>query len=746
MYIKLIIRNAKRSIKDYLIYIFTLTSCIMLFYAFLSITSKYYSLDIGFEFNLGILNSGLKLAVLGISLLILFLMKYVNNFMIIRKQREFAIQTIMGMEQKTTAFLFFAETLIMTFLAIILGVILGSILSQVITAMLLTSYGKEFKFIFSLFPDTILITSIFFIISSCIIGIFNIKTIRKIKIIDMIQADKKVEESFKKSKWLPCMIILCMFASIIELSRGITLFKYYDNMTASIIKFIYIANIIIPALSIITILICFIIKLFKRNLTIIKFLTLIIPIYIVKICFNVFMIAIAKFNVNIISNNKIYNFILNAQDSNLYLMTTIFFIFLCVCGFFYIISDLICNLKEKSINIRYKNNNLFLFNQLISKFKTTNKTMSLLCITLVTSIMTFLLTPALVGWADGYLKMRSIYDIQLFSGYNRVEDIDNLPRTDYKFILDFIEQNEIEIKDICYLSEYFINEQDFYNNSRYNSILAISLSEYNNLREMNGYSKIQLKDDEFTTQWHVISYKSEISDYLKNNQTLEVNDLQLKLAHNNFYQDNIGESVYNYTNNLIVLPDSICDNLIQARLNLFINTTKNISYDKAFELQQYFYNQSNNSYQSRIDIRLKTLQVSETTATMFILKTMMIYTAVILLIICFTILSLQQLQDSVDFKYRFNVLKKLGVDEKDVDNIILKQMSFWFGLPLILAIIISTILFVYILKMIYQQVSTYIGINILLSNIGAIIIILIILFCCYFVSTYILFKRNININ
>ena len=44
MYAKLVLRNAKRSVKDYLVYIVTMTICVMLFYSFLSISSNYYQL------------------------------------------------------------------------------------------------------------------------------------------------------------------------------------------------------------------------------------------------------------------------------------------------------------------------------------------------------------------------------------------------------------------------------------------------------------------------------------------------------------------------------------------------------------------------------------------------------------------------------------------------------------------------------------------------------------------------------
>lgn len=73
MYTKLIFKNAKRSGKDYLIYIVTMTLCVTLFYAFLSISSTHYHPTIGAEYNISLLAGGMKLAICGISLLLLFL-------------------------------------------------------------------------------------------------------------------------------------------------------------------------------------------------------------------------------------------------------------------------------------------------------------------------------------------------------------------------------------------------------------------------------------------------------------------------------------------------------------------------------------------------------------------------------------------------------------------------------------------------------------------------------------------------
>ena len=141
MYAKLVLRNAKRSVKDYLVYIVTLTICVTLFYSFLSISSSYYQPDIGSEYNFTVLSDGMKVAICVITLFLLFLIRFVNNYMLRRKQKEFAVQSIMGMEQKTVGRLLFAETFVMGMISIAIGIFLGVLCSPFITAMFLTSYG-----------------------------------------------------------------------------------------------------------------------------------------------------------------------------------------------------------------------------------------------------------------------------------------------------------------------------------------------------------------------------------------------------------------------------------------------------------------------------------------------------------------------------------------------------------------------------------------------------------------------------
>ena len=53
------------------------------------------------------------------------------------------------------------------------GIFLGAFCSQFITAMLLISYGQSYRISWMLFPDTVLLTVVFFSLSFVIVGLFQ---------------------------------------------------------------------------------------------------------------------------------------------------------------------------------------------------------------------------------------------------------------------------------------------------------------------------------------------------------------------------------------------------------------------------------------------------------------------------------------------------------------------------------------------------------------------------------------------
>lgn len=143
-------------------------------------------------------------------------------------------------------------------------------------------------------------------------------------------------------------------------------------------------------------------------------------------------------------------------------------------------------------------------------------------------------------------------------------------------------------------------------------------------------------------------------------------------------------------------------------------------------------------------IRLRTLQINSTKANNFVLQASLIYGAVVLMVICLTILSLQQLLDADKYKYRFGVLRKLGVEEQRIGKLVLKQLGVWFGLPVLVAAIVSAVVIAYFVQTVSAEISAYIGFENLMLQIGTTAGILQLLLTCYFLTTWLLFRGSVS--
>ena len=198
MLAKLAITNAKKSIKDYSIYFITITLCVGLFYAFMSLSSSSYELITEDSYNFEMLQDIMKYSTYVITALLAILVGYVNNYVMKRRKREFATYILLGTEQKSVALMFFIETLIIGSMAIFLGVFVGTLFSQVVTALILLTAKQEIIFNFRLYIDTVVITFIFFLAMFFIIGINNIRVLRKLKLIDMLNAEKNQSFNLKE--------------------------------------------------------------------------------------------------------------------------------------------------------------------------------------------------------------------------------------------------------------------------------------------------------------------------------------------------------------------------------------------------------------------------------------------------------------------------------------------------------------------------------------------------------------------
>jgi putative ABC transport system permease protein len=736
MYAKLILRNARRSLQDYLVYILTMTICVTLFYSFLSISSSYYEPDIGAEYDFTMLSDGMKLAICAVTLLLLFLIRFVNHYMLRRKQREFAIQSVMGMEQRTIGRLFFAETFLMGLVSIAAGIFLGVFCSQFITALLLTSYGKQYEITWTLFPDTVALTAAFFMLSFLVVGLSNTRAIWKMKIIDMLAADRENGPELRKSRWIWVLTVLFEVFSVWMCVTGVQkVIFYWDSRFALPVQLMFWGNILLPVLNLLWPVLWGLRR--RRGGP---------PALLLGLLLCALLNTIAAASVPAL--NSRYLLALGGGAVNQYLLFVLVDLVFMICALLYLASSVLVAWKEEAPEHRYKGENLFFFGQITSKLSTTSKTMSLTCVTLVLAIFLFIAAPVLVGWASGYLDTRSMYDVQIFSRYNDVYEEESLPQDSYDEVTAYLAEHRIPVSRDCTFSLHLPERVDFHSRVKYEfPVVAIALSDYNTIREILGYEPISLADDEFATQWKAIATEEDRDIFLREHPQVQTDAGTLTLSAQPYYEESIGETAYNsYTDILYIFPDRVCEQLLPVIRNRYITTKEAISYDDARELEQVFTDQHPELADTGVSysIRLSTLQINSTKAGNFVLQAAMLYGAVVLMVICLTVLSLQQLLDAGQYRYRFSVLRKLGVEEGRIGRLVLQQLGVWFGLPVAVAAFVSTVVISYFLQIVSAEVAAYIGLSALMAQVAVTVGILVLLMACYFLSTWLLFRKAIG--
>ena len=217
---KLIIRNVRKNIQDYMIYFLTLTVSVSMFYAFNSIQTQPALNDLDatkqlLSDQLGILLSALSVVV---AVVLAFLILYANQFLLKRRKKELGIYTLLGMEKGKISRIFAGETLCVGILSLVFGLILGLLLSQGLSIFSLRLFAidmSKFQIVFSI--SALKNTIGCFVLIFLIVMIFNVRTVSSVKLIDLLTASRKNEDMALRNKAaqisLAALSILCIVSS-----------------------------------------------------------------------------------------------------------------------------------------------------------------------------------------------------------------------------------------------------------------------------------------------------------------------------------------------------------------------------------------------------------------------------------------------------------------------------------------------------------------------------------------------------
>lgn len=373
---------------------------------------------------------------------------------------------------------------------------------------------------------------------------------------------------------------------------------------------------------------------------------------------------------------------------------------------FWSLSGLLLKIFISMKNTYYKGLNSFTLRQFSSKINTMTFSMTIICLMLFITICVLSSALSMKNSLNKNVVEFSPKDIEISKPANvDLEDSDFTDKQIENYKLSFEEiftKNGFDFKkfkNIVYFSlyaddyvtlkstlgTYYKTAKKNYPFLRYDDyIVLMKNSDYNNLANNFNLEKINLNSDQYAV---VGNYKKMIdikNEALKRNTEIIVNQRiylpKYKKAINGFYEMGSQKSEIGF----IVLPDDAL-NENQKISNKMVADYNGNQDDIEKDVTSFLNNTSNYiiTFNTKKDIREASVGLGA------IVTFLGLYLGIIFLISCAAILALKELSESSDNVEKFVVLRKIGVDEQELNKALFKQIGIFFMFPLILAIIHS---------------------------------------------------------
>lgn len=210
MYLKLALRNAKRSIFDYILYIVSmiaLTSVICLS----NCIANWGEMQAGFQ------TIALPLLIV---VIMVVLVNYINIFIVKQRAKEFATYMLLGMEKDKLSFVFLCELLVTGLICFLSGVALGAGIFSVCCCTIL--HGAKEQSIIQIFLKSILQTLVYFSGAEVLSILFMKRKIYKLQIVQLM-SEKQHNQPFSSDKkpfwgWILVISYSCYVALLLGIS------------------------------------------------------------------------------------------------------------------------------------------------------------------------------------------------------------------------------------------------------------------------------------------------------------------------------------------------------------------------------------------------------------------------------------------------------------------------------------------------------------------------------------------------
>lgn len=417
---------------------------------------------------------------------------------------------------------------------------------------------------------------------------------------------------------------------------------------------------------------------------------------------------------------------------------------------FWSLSGLLLRIFTGIRRVYYRGVNSFVLRQFANKINTTVVSITVICLMLFMTISVF----------SGALSMKKSLSTNLENC--APVDVNLVKPAEGKSIQKVMEEGGFSLKkELADKAEYTIyqndmEEKDFYGDSLQevekayphvgfgNKVRFMTIGDYNRIARLYGKDTYELKKDQYMV---IADYKQMVlvrNIPLGRGQSLEINGKKYIPKYRECQEGFVELAAQQLNGGIVLVPDGAVTKDQSSVWGISGNykaADREGKQEQEKRLNKVIKKEQKDAKDTKDWVSVNTrLDIAQSSVGLGALVTFVaLYLGIIFLISSAAILALKELSESADNRQRYDMLRKIGVDEKDIHKALFKQIGIYFAFPLLLAVIHSIVG----IRFIHILLETM-GVSFMLASVGMTAVLLIVVYGGYFILTYLCSRSMIR--
>lgn len=371
------------------------------------------------------------------------------------------------------------------------------------------------------------------------------------------------------------------------------------------------------------------------------------------------------------------------------------------------ISGILIFFSKRCKKFYYRGLNSFTIKELGSRINTTVFSGSIICLMLFITICVLSSAMSVRKAMNDNLKSMVPVDINLYmtgGGDYTLQEILQKANVDMSMFQDEIYLESYKGNLTLYdMAKDYIEQMEITDSMKEaykeNQEEIVRISDYNRVAKAYGLRQYSLKDDEYIV---VADYKGMVelrNEALKDKPVIQLGTKQYRPKYEECKDGFLLMSGNHINFGIILVPDDadlseykVCQYYMMANYNA--DSEEDAEKIESYIVSKKFGNilnsaSGNEEQQPEVDGITKISLYESSIGMSAMMVFIGIYLGLIFMVSGAAILALKELSEAVDNKEKYDILRKIGVDRRDISKSLFAQCAMFFGFPLLLAVVHS---------------------------------------------------------